>query len=60
MLATKLHSSKPLSAKEVASLCRLTPQEVAELEGELLESVDFDIVIPHYLSELPRCSALSQ
>lgn len=59
MIASKVGSSHALSARDVAAAVRRTPQAVAELEGELLESVDFDIIIPHYLNELPRCPALS-
>ena len=52
MMATKLASSQPLSAKDVASLSKKSLSTVLELEAELLQSLDFDIVIPHYMGEL--------
>lgn len=60
MIATKLASSQPLSAKDVASLSRKSSPAVLELEAEFLQSLDFDIVIPHYMAELASNADLSR
>lgn len=60
MIATKLASSQPLSAKDVASLSRKSSSAVLELEAEFLQSLDFDIVMPHYMTELVSNADLSR
>lgn len=59
MIATKSASSQPLSAKDVASLSRKSPSVVLELEAEFLQSISFDIVIPHYMGEIVSSADLS-